>query len=246
MKYALTIVMPAYNEEGCIEKVVRSWHEEVIKKLTPSRMVVVNDGSKDKTGEILDRLALQYPDLTVVHQSNSGHGAALRNAYNNAEDTEWVFQVDSDDQFLPSDFWKLWDRRGENVFLTGYRKERFDAFHRLVITRALRLVLLLLFGCYCRDSNIPFRLIKGETLSKYLALIPGGVFIPNIFITVIAQKSGVKLLEIPVTHKERRTGKVSIMRFKLMKALFRCLGELIAFRRSLAKADMNKIREVQK
>jgi len=222
--------MPAYNEEGCIERVVRAWHGEVLTVLGRSKMVVVDDGSRDSTGKILDTLASELPGLEVIHQKNGGHGAALITGYNASAGAEWVFQVDSDGQFLPADFWKLWDRRAEGRFITGYRKERFDAVVRLFITRVLRLVLYLLYGCTAKDSNIPFRLIKGETLGRYLALVPEDVFIPNIFLTVIAVRSGQATLDIPVTHVARNTGKVSLANIKLAKALMRCVFELVRFR----------------
>jgi glycosyltransferase involved in cell wall biosynthesis len=230
LKYTLTVVMPAYNEEGCIEQVVRGWHGGVVAKIQPSRMLVVDDGSRDDTGKILDRLARELPGLDVVHQKNAGHGAALFTAYRACSDSEWVFQVDSDGQFLPSDFRLLWERRSESGFITGYRMERNDAPVRLVVTRVLRIVLFLLFGCRCKDSNIPFRLMDGGPLKAYLPMVPDGVFIPNIFLSVIASASGQRLLDIPVTHMERKTGTVSIASFRLLKVLVRCVVELVSFR----------------
>lgn len=226
----LTVVMPAYNEEGCIEQAVRGWHGEVVSKIKPSRMLVVDDGSRDSTGKILGLLARELPGLEVVHQKNAGHGAALMRAYRACSDSEWVFQVDSDGQFLPSDFRLLWERRGESGFITGYRRERYDAPVRLVVTRVLRLVIFLLFGCRSKDSNIPFRLMDGGLLKGYLQLVPDGVFIPNIFLSVIASVSGQRLLDIPVTHIARKTGTVSITNFKLARVLVRCVMELVSFR----------------
>src|SRR4051812_47597585 len=110
-KESLYIVMPAYNEEGCITEVVSGWLNEL--GAIPGadvRMVVVNDGSRDKTGQLLDQLASRESRLIVVHQENGGHGKALRNAYEQAlrANPDWVFHVDSDDQFMPRDFEQLW------------------------------------------------------------------------------------------------------------------------------------------
>ena len=79
--------MPAYNEAGCIEEVVREW------VTTVGRLVVVNDGSRDATGEILDRLAKELPLLHVIHQGNAGHGVALMTGYRAALDlgVPWIF-----------------------------------------------------------------------------------------------------------------------------------------------------------
>lgn len=229
----LCLVMPAYNEEGCIGDVIRSWLGVFDSLgLAGAKMVVVNDGSRDKTGEILDSLKAGEERLVVIHQQNGGHGAALRHAYDAAVklDPEWVFQTDSDDQFEAADLKLLWDRRSESKFILGRRLERKDARHRLVITRILKALNVLLFGRYIPDVNVPFRLIKGEYLKSLLEKVPPGVFAPNIFLAVLASRDGQSLMNIPVTHKDRRTGTVSIVKWRLIKACLRCVRELAEFR----------------
>jgi glycosyltransferase involved in cell wall biosynthesis len=229
--------MPAYNEQGCITAVVRQWLDELAVRIPSGRYlaVIVNDGSKDRTGEILDELAAKEPKLQVVHQSNGGHGAALLRGYREAIDrnAEWVFHVDSDDQFEPRDFGRLWALRSKSRFLTGYRRSRHDALHRLVITRLVRGLNLLMFSCYLKDANIPFRLIQGPYLARLLSLLPEPVFAPNIFLSLLAARDGQQLSEIPVTHKPRETGSVSIVRWKLIKVCARSAWELFQFRRRL-------------
>jgi glycosyltransferase involved in cell wall biosynthesis len=231
--------MPAYNEEGCIEQVVKTWLRAIPATGASSGvLVVVNDGSRDRTGAILDSLASQEPHLVVVHQVNGGHGKALRTAYDKAVelDARWVFHVDSDDQFEASDLKLLWERRQESHFILGFRRSRHDAFHRLVITRILRALNFLLFGAWLRDANIPFRLIRGQYLKILLSSISPTVFAPNIFLAVLAVKDGQNVMSIPVTHRERETGKVSIVRWRLIKACLRCVRELIEFRLRLRPA----------
>jgi len=231
------LVMPAYNEEGCIQKVVEAWMTKMRAWFgQETRCIVVNDGSRDRTGELLDALAAQDPQVLVIHQKNAGHGGALLNAYRQALalNPEFVFHVDSDDQFDPDDFDALWQRRAESPFVLGYRAGRQDAFHRLVITRILHVVLTLSFGLNIRDSNVPFRLMTAGFLRQALAIIPGQVFAPNIFLSVIAARQGCDLMHLPVRHVERKTGKVSIVRWKLLKVCWRCVGEVTAFRRQLA------------
>lgn len=230
---SLAIVMPAYNEADCIEEVVRAWLK-VLQRI-PGFLLVVNDGSKDRTGEILNRIAATEPCLKVVHQTNAGHGAAVLRAYREAlkPGVTYVFQTDSDDQFKPEDFWQLWERREKSPFIIGFRKARSDAFHRLVITRLVVVLNLLVFGVKLKDSNIPFRLMRADFLQALLQMLPAGVFAPNIFLTVLAAKAGSTLFELPISHEERKTGQVSIIRWKLIKICFRCAGELLHFRRLL-------------
>ena len=227
------LVMPAYNEEGCIAPVVKGWLAELERLFHRDfRVVVVNDGSKDKTGEILNQLAVTETCLLVINQKNSGHGGALLCAYREGLrlNPEYIFHVDSDDQFRPADFQRLWERRSESPCILGYRSVRHDAFHRLVITRILRLVLAALYGRYIKDSNVPFRLLETGFLGRALNLIPPTTFAPNIFIAVIGARINANLMHIPVSHEDRKTGTVSIVRWKLIKVCFRCVGELLAFR----------------
>ena len=235
----LCFVMPAYNEQDCIAKVIGEWLAELARCVPSGRYlaIIVNDGSQDRTGEILDTLAARQKNLRVIHQANGGHGAALLRGYREAVefDAEWVFHVDSDDQFEPSDFRLLWERRSQSRFVTGYRRSRHDALHRLVITRLVRGLNLMMFGYYLKDANIPFRLIHGAYLNRLLSRLPDPVFAPNIFLSLLAARDGQKLLEVPVTHKPRETGAVSIVRWKLIKVCFRSARELFRFRRQLPK-----------
>ena len=86
MSYLLSIVMPAYNEQDCIEKVVYNWTDFLKNKFPndPTTLIVINDGSKDKTKELLDKLIPKISNLTVIHQKNGGHGNAVVNGYRKA------------------------------------------------------------------------------------------------------------------------------------------------------------------
>ena len=171
-----------------------------------------------------------------VHQPNGGHGNAVVNGYRKAVElnSEYVFQTDSDDQFITQDVLKLWAKRNESEFILGYREIRFDAFARLIITRILKTTLFLVYGTYINDSNIPFRLIKGSYLKKLLTQLPDPEpFAPNIFLAVMASKAGQKLFDLPITHKERLTGTVSILRWKLIKVCIQSFKELLRFRLEL-------------
>lgn len=230
---SLTLIMPVYNEAGCIEQVVRAWIPFFEK--IPGLMVVVNDGSKDSTGQILKGLSDEFSHLKVITQSNAGHGAAVLRGYREAValNSDFTFQTDSDDQFRPDDFWKLWERRDQSNFITGYRQAREDALHRKVITKVVIFLNSLLFGVFLKDANVPYRLIRTNYLRDLLFLLPNDVFAPNIFLTVLAKKSGSRLFEIPISHEDRKTGEVSIIKWNLLKACFRCTKELLLFRISV-------------
>lgn len=248
MSVLLSIVMPAYNEQDIIETVVKIWSDFLdthFKQLGQTRLIVVNDGSKDNTGAILDRIAPQYPHLLVVHQPNGGHGKAMVHAYRKALEigSEWVFQTDSDDQFVPGDMLKLWQKRNESNFILGYRQVRHDAPFRLFVTRVLQRSLQAIYGTFILDSNIPFRLIRGSFLQKMLDQLPTPLpFAPNIFLSVMARKAGQTTFDIPITHKERLTGEVSIQKMKLLKVCWQSLKELVRFRQDL-NSNVRAIRQ---
>ena len=246
MSIKLAIVMPAYNEQECMEDVVKIWSDLLDSEFSGenTRLIVVNDGSKDNTGKILDALKPQYPKLEVVHQVNGGHGNAVVHAYRKAVEleAEYVFQTDSDDQFIPEDVKKLWDKRLQSNFILGYRLVRHDDVFRLLITRILRYSMFFVYGTFIMDSNIPFRLIKGTFLSKLLSQLPNPVpFAPNIFLAIMAKKSGQELFNIPIVHKERATGEVSIQKMKLLKVCWQSFKELLNFRLELN----NKIKNLK-
>lgn len=243
----LVIVMPAYNEQDCIEKVTKSW-TDLLKVQFPDNkalLLVINDGSKDKTGELLDKIKVGNDYIKVIHQKNGGHGNAVVHGYKQALalNPQYVFQTDSDDQFLTTDFLKLWDKRHQSDFILGYREIRHDATVRLFITRVLRNTISLVYGTYILDSNIPFRLIKGTFLKELINQLPDPEpFAPNIFLSVMSKKAGQQLFDIPITHKDRETGTVSIVKWNLWKVCIRSFKELIQFRLDLN----NKVKALKK
>jgi dolichol-phosphate mannosyltransferase len=238
-KTGLIVVIPVYNEQDCIEEVITSWGDFLNSylKQVSFKIILINDGSKDNTPKILDALKPRLSYLEVIHQKNGGHGNAVLNGYEEAlkYNPDWVFQVDSDNQFLPQDFPKLWEKKEKSDFLLGYRKKRYDDFNRLVITRIVRVIIFLLYRVFVTDSNIPYRLIKGSYLKILVSDLPGRPFAPNIFLTVMAKKDGNDLMFIPVTHKERETGQVSIIKWKLLKVCMRSARELLSFAFTIKK-----------
>lgn len=223
--------MPVFNEEACIGAVVEQWLAEA-RRVDGARMLLVDDGSRDSTPAVLAALARSHPDLTVIHQENSGHGAAVLRAYREALalGCEWVFQTDSDAQFDAADFDLLWRRRSEAPFLLGWRATRQDASTRIRLSRIHALLLRVLFGVNLSDPNVPFRLMRASLLKRYLDIVPSGVFAPNVLLSVLAAREGLLPGQIPVTHRRRDTGAVSIRGWKTLKTAARCVREYWAFR----------------
>ena len=219
--------MPCYNEGEVIEEVIRTYYSEIIANIADSEFIVIDDCSTDNTNKILEGLKKELPELRVLKTPvNSGHGRAMRMGYE-AAGKEWVFQLDSDNQFDVRDFRKLYGEKERFDFILGFREKRRDPAHRLVLSSIIRVANFFIFKTWIKDANSPFRLIKRELLLKLLESVGKEAVAPNIMISVLAKKKGIKMTEVPVTHRERKTGVVSIAHWKLIKLARKGFRELL-------------------
>ena len=229
-KNNLAIIIPVFNEQDIIEKVINDWL--FVAKKFDGFIIVINDGSSDNSLKILNKISKKNNRLMVINKKNSGHGPSVYTGYKIAlkKKFNFIFQVDSDDQFFSKDFNKLWLLRDENSLILGFRKKRYDSFHRLIITRILKILNLIIFRKFIPDVNIPYRLIGGEFLKKNLKFISSKSLAPNILISIKAAKDK-KIKSIVVSHKERLTGMVWIVKFNLIKFMFKVFIEIISFKK---------------
>jgi dolichol-phosphate mannosyltransferase len=229
----LSVVMPAYNEEGAIAEATAEVREWVLDKIPGSELVVVNDGSRDRTGAILDGLAAGDARIRVIHKANGGHGPALRTGIDAAQGDR-LFLIDSDRQIPLSAFQPLWDavESGRDAAF-GIRTHRQDPTLRLWLTRVIRYVLPILFGARITDANVPFKLLRRPVWEGARPLLPPDTLAPSLFLAVYAASQHYDVAYIPVPHRERQTGTVSIRRWRLIKFCARAFGQLVTFRRQL-------------
>lgn len=208
----LYIVMPAYNEEENIDQVAREWHEVVVKIGPESRLVIVNDGSKDSTYAKLLELKQELPQLMPLDKANSGHGATLLYAYNYAlkENADYIFQTDSDGQTIPDEFYPFWEEREKYAAIIGHRNHRQDGFSRVFVTKTLKLVIRLVFGVSVTDANTPFRLMPRATLEKYIPQIPKDFNLSNVILSVLLVHNKENVKFTPITFRPRQGGVNSI------------------------------------
>ena len=215
----LYIVIPAYNEQDNIEDVVKDWYPVVEKVGADSRLVIIDDGSKDATYEKLQELAKSRPQLEPIHKENGGHGATVLFGYRYAikKGADYIFQTDSDGQTLPSEFDAFWKLRKEYDMVIGHRKGRQDGFSRVVVTKVLKAVCLLCFHVNVQDANTPFRLMKAESLKKEIGYIPKDYNLSNVVVSVLFIKKGYKVKYLPITFRPRQGGVNSINLKKIAK-----------------------------
>ena len=221
--------MPAYNEEGSIRSAVKEVQEHVFPHITDVELLVINDGSTDHTGEILNQLATTDSRICVVHQTNGGHGRALRTGLDQAK-KDYLFLIDSDQQIPLDTFPEMWDQAvaGDGVF--GLRANREDPRLRRVLSALIRFVAGVLFQLRLSDPNAPYKIFKRSIWSESRRLIPEYTLAPSLFLAIFVRVRGFAVAECALAHRERRTGEVSIRSWKLLKLLVRAFGQLLAFR----------------
>ena len=225
----LYIVIPAYNEQDNIDEVVKDWYPVVEKTGPDSRLVIIDDGSKDATYEKLLALAKDRPQMEPVHKENGGHGATVLFGYNYAieKGADYIFQTDSDGQTLPSEFDEFWNLREEHDMVIGHRKGRQDGFSRVFVTKVLKAVCLICFHVNVQDANTPFRLMKAESLKKEIAYIPKDYNLANVIVSVLFIKKGYKVKYLPITFRPRQGGVNSINFKKITKIGQKALKDFI-------------------
>lgn len=230
MPLDLAVVMPVYNEQDCIAGVVESWRRELTSLGISYHILVLNDGSTDGTAARLQSFA-GAPDVRVTNKANSGHGPTILMGYHRAIDlADWVFQCDSDDEMKPEHFASLWSERGRYDALFGMRLNREQNLGRRIISAVSRLTVQILFGKGVVDVNVPFRLIKAELLGQIVRQIPPDTFAPNVIIAGSIAKGRLRIYNHPIPHESRKTGTVSIVRWKLWKSAFRSLLQTLRCR----------------
>ncbi|MCU6726496.1 Uncharacterized glycosyltransferase ykoT [uncultured Clostridium sp.] len=223
----LYIIIPAYNEQDNIEKVAKEWHEVVEQINTESRLVIINDGSKDHTYDRLCELKSELPQLQPLTKPNGGHGQTLLFGYKYAikNKADFIFQTDSDGQTNPKEFKEFWNLRNKYDAVIGCRTKREDGKIREFVEKTLLLILRVVFGVKVPDSNAPFRLMKCELLEKYINKMPEDFNLPNVMLTTYFSYFKEKIKFIEITFKPRQAGTNSINIKKIVKIGWKAVGD---------------------
>ena len=231
----LYVVIPAYNEEENIENVAKAWHKVVEAVGKESRLVIINDGSKDHTFEKLCELKAELPQLEPVTKPNGGHGPTVLFGYRYAIEhgADFIFQTDSDGQTNPDEFKTFWNLRDQYDAIIGTRENRQDGASRKFVENTLLMILRLVFGVKMPDSNAPFRLMKRELLEKYIKKMPEDFNLPNVMLTTyfVYFKEKVKFIEI--TFKPRQAGTNSINIKKIVKIGWKALSDFKMLKKTI-------------
>ena len=201
---SVAVVFPAYNEEGNIEKTVNLALDAFSKYFDQVTIIPVNDGGRDRTGEIIDRMAAKDLRVAPVHHPvNRGYGGALRSGFE-AADADYVFFSDSDGQFDMEEIVNLLPHILNHDMVVGYRHNRADPFHRKLNAWAWGCMVKLLFGIKAKDIDCAFKLFRRKVFDN-VQLSSSGAMI-NTELLAQARKQGFSLINIPVSHYPREEG----------------------------------------
>jgi glycosyltransferase involved in cell wall biosynthesis len=202
----LSIFFPAYNDGGTIASLVLTARRAAQQLTSDFEIIVVNDGSADRTPEIADELARTYPEVRVVHHPrNRGYGGALRSGFAAAR-KDLIFYTDGDAQYDPAEMIALWRRLSDDVDLVnGYKISRSDPWHRVVIGRIYHHAVCILFGLKVRDVDCDFRLIRRQVFDRVQLEHNSGVICLEMMKKI--HDGGFRITEVPVHHYHRAYGR---------------------------------------
>jgi glycosyltransferase involved in cell wall biosynthesis len=215
----ISIIFPAYNEECNIAKAVEQAVHCVRALFQDWEVIVVNDGSRDKTGEIIDSLAVHDERVIALHHpTNQGYGAALKTGILRAC-KQLICFCDSDLQFHLSELVLLLIWIEQYDIVIGYRTKRQDPLHRRINAVGWNTLVRLLLGLKVCDINCAFKLFRAAVLSAVKIDAVGAMV--NADILAQATRMGFKIKEVPVTHFPRLQGKQTGANLRVILKAFR-------------------------
>jgi dolichol-phosphate mannosyltransferase len=201
----VALLMPAHNEADSIEKAIMEFHNEIGRKI-PLEIVCCEDGSIDRTKEVLKNLSTKIPMKVILGANRKGYAPAIKDGLKLVR-SKYVLFVDSDRQHRPDDFFRLSVFKERYDIVSGYRLKRMDALHRRIMSWVFQHMAMIFFGLpKYRDITAPYRLVRTEVAKE---IADECKYMKESFwteFTIISHKKGYKMIEVPVIHKLRAGG----------------------------------------
>ena len=204
----ISILLLVHNEEKVIEKTILNFNSELRKHIR-IQIIVAEDGSTDGTKKILNKLSKRISMKLITSKKRKGYLKATKDGLLQTN-SEFVFITDTDGQFIPSDFWKLYKERNNYDIVVGWKKNRADSPWRLIIAKAFHLLIRRIFDLPIHDPNTAFRIINKKVLDDITAETRYLKYSFWTEFSVRAFKKSYTLKEIQITHKKRMNGKSQI------------------------------------
>jgi uncharacterized protein (DUF362 family)/ferredoxin len=233
---SISVFFPALNEEGNIEKLTHELLDILRPSFEKGEVIIVDDGSRDRTGEIADRLAAENNGwVRVIHHATSkGYGNALKAGFDAAQ-YDLVFFTDGDRQFDVNDLYRALPLIDRYDLVVGYRLDRQDPRHRLFLSGGYNFLVRLLFGLKLEDVDCSFKLFTRAAVDK-IGIESSGYFIDT-EIMVKASRRGLRIKEIGVRHLPRTAGVSKVK----MKHIYTTLHEIAVLWKRLRRGEEQRM-----
>ena len=223
---SLSLFFPAYNEEENIRDAVRSAVETLDESpfVEQYEVIVVNDGSSDKTGDIVRTLEREYPAVRAVeHRGNKGYGEALKSGIGAAR-MEYIFFTDADLQFDILELQNLLVHLKNYPVVIGYRAPRRDPLMRLLNAKGWNYLNRFFFGLSVRDIDCAFKVFKRDLVQRVSLASTGAMINAELLIKLF--RAGVPIKQVPVSHLPRTKGSPTGAKLSVIWRAFREMAGL--------------------
>ncbi|HXK04063.1 MAG TPA: glycosyltransferase family 2 protein [Verrucomicrobiae bacterium] len=221
---SLSVFFPAYNDAPSLPGLLARTFDVLEAHVADYEVIVIDDGSRDKTGEVLEQLRRQYaPWMRVMtHEQNRGYGGALRSGFG-AAIKDWVFYTDGDGQYDPAELPRLLELvHPETGLVNGYKLERHDPAHRIWLGSTYNFCARLLFRIRIRDIDCDYRLIRRDLLERIHLTSTSGTICVELVRKL--ELTGCGVAEVGVHHYPRLHGRSQFFR---IRSLLKTLLELV-------------------
>ncbi len=219
----LTVVMPTYNEEKLIELAVQDVQENILDRISGSRLIVVDGGSTDRSLAILNSLTQKDRRIELIYQPRCKHGPSLILGISKASG-EYIFILDSDRQIPIECFSQLWQLKDSYDAILAVRTNRQDPTLRLIISFIAASLIKIIFSVNVPDANAPYKLFKRSIWQDMVSRLGAeNLPVPSMFFSIYARTRKHKVIDVPVQHQARNAGQS----IKLDRILLSCLAVLI-------------------
>lgn len=211
-KHSVSIFYPCYNDWGTMGSMVMLTLRTAEALDLDYDVTLVDDGSGAHTLELLEEIEAQYDKVKIVrHEQNKGYGGALRSGFQ-AASKEWIFYTDGDAQYDVREMERLIEHAGPDVdVVQGYKIDRHDPLHRIIIGRIYHWMVKVAFGLKLRDVDCDFRLIRRTVFDTVNLRHDSGVICAEMMTKI--QRANFRVVEVPVHHYQRAHGKSQFFNF---------------------------------
>ncbi len=220
-----SLVLPCYNEEATIETTVRDAHRWLLESGRSGEIIVVDDGSRDRSAEILERLTKELKHMRVIHhERNQGYGLAIRTGCDAAA-MDIIGFMDSDGQFRANDIDLLLAYIGVYAFVTGRRRRRADSTLRNLFGKVLGAMNVIVLGLWVRDVNCGMKVFRKE-IWQIIRPTHGVEKLFNTEMFLRLKRADIPWQTVDVPHYPRRAGNPTGAKLYVIARMFRELWEL--------------------